>query len=58
MKKTIEEAFALYINRVKSYKDISLAEEESLKDYIRSVSINGTVSELVDTTITTLYWRV
>ena len=58
MKKTIEEAFALYVNRVKSYKDISLAEEESLKDYIRSVSINGTVSELVDTTITTLYWRV
>ena len=58
MEKTLEEAFELYINRVKSYKDITLEEEEIIKKYLESISKDGVVSEEVNTTIATLYWQV
>ena len=58
MEKTLEEAFELYINRVKSYKDITLEEEEIIKKYLESISKDGVVSEDVNTTIATLYWQV
>ncbi len=58
MKKTLDEAYGLYINRMKSYRNISADTEEVLKDYIRSLSIDGIVHEVVNTTIVTLYWNV
>ncbi len=58
MEKTLEEAEQLYINRVKTYRDITVAEEEKIKAYLQSVTRNGRICEEVDTTITTLYWQV
>lgn len=58
MEKTLEEAFGLYINRVKSYKDINFEEEQIIRKYLESISKEGIVSEEVNTTIATLYWRV
>ena len=58
MEKTLDEAYQLYINRVKTYREITGEEEEKLKAYLRSISCNGMVKEEVDTTITTLYWHI
>lgn len=58
MEKTLEEAFGLYINRVKSYKDINFEEEQIIRKYLESISKEGIVSEEVNTTIATLYCRV
>lgn len=58
MKKTLDEAYGLYINRMKSYKEITAAEEEMLKNYINSLAVDGLVREVVDTTIVTMYWQV
>lgn len=58
MKKTMEEAYGLYINRVKTYREITLPEEEKLKDYIKSLAQDGFICEEVDMTIATLFWQV
>lgn len=58
MKKTPDEAYGLYINRVKTYRDISMEEEEKIKVYLRSIQRDGLVCEDVDTTVTTIYWHV
>jgi len=58
MEKTLEEAFGLYINRVKSYKDITLEEEKIIKKYLESICKDGLVVEKVNTTIATIYWQV
>ncbi|MDD3169763.1 MAG: class I SAM-dependent methyltransferase [Eubacteriales bacterium] len=58
MEKTIDQACLLYINRVKTYRDITTEEEERIKSYLRSIAQNGMVREEVDTTITTMYWQV
>jgi SAM-dependent methyltransferase len=59
MRKTLDEAYGLYINRVKSYKEITAKEEQYLKDMIRSMAdAEGFVNETVHTTATTIYWNV
>jgi SAM-dependent methyltransferase len=58
MRKTLEEAYGLYINRVKTYKDITAQEERQMKEYLQSIARDGFVYEDVDTTITTVYWHV
>ncbi len=58
MKKTLDEASGLYINRVKTYRDISMEEEEKIRTYLQSIQKNGLICENVDTTIVTLYWHV
>ncbi|MCC3868858.1 class I SAM-dependent methyltransferase [Terrisporobacter mayombei] len=58
MEKTLEEAFGLYINRVKSYKEITLEEEAIIKKYLESICKDKIVSEEVNTTIATIYWQV
>jgi len=58
MKKTPEEAYGMYINRVKTYRDISSDEEEKIKTYLRSIAKEGLICEDVDTTVTTIYWHV
>ncbi len=58
MKKTLEEAYGLYINRVRTYKDITDQEEKQMREYLQSIAKAGLVYEDVDTTITTIYWHV
>lgn len=58
MKKTLDDAYGLYINRLKTYKDITLEEEEKVKAYLRTLSSDGFVNENVDTTVATLFWHV
>lgn len=58
MKKTLEEAYGLYINRMKTYRDLTEAEEDSIKAYLQSLVEDGFIYEDVDTTIAMLYWRV
>jgi len=57
MEKTIEQAYDMYINRIKSYRNISLEEEKRIKDYLNSIAKDGIIHEKVNTTITTLYWH-
>lgn len=58
MRKTPEEAYGMYINRVKTYRDISFDEEEKIKAYLQSIAKDGLICEDVDTTVTTIYWHV
>lgn len=58
LKKTKEEAYGLYINRVKTFRDLSVSEENLLKEHINQLEKDGYVEESVKTTITTLYWNV
>lgn len=58
LKQTLEEAYGLYVNRIKTYRDITVAEEVKVKDYLKSLAQDGFVCEDTDTTIATLYWRV
>jgi len=58
MKKTLEQAYGLYINRMKTYRDLSPEEEERIKQYLQSIAKDGLVYEEVNTTVTTIYWRV
>ncbi len=58
MKKTPDEAYGLYINRIKTYRDISAAEEERIKAYLNSLAGDGFIYENVETTIATIFWHV
>lgn len=58
MRKTLDEAYGLYINRIKTYKKITLAEEDKIKEYLKSLVRDGFIYEDVNTTIATLYWQV
>jgi SAM-dependent methyltransferase len=57
-KKTLREARALYVNRVKTYRDISAAEEQKIDEYLASLVKDGFIYETVDTTVATIYWHV
>jgi hypothetical protein len=58
MKKTIDEAYKLYANRMKSYRQLTDDEEVKIKEYLDSISENGFVMENVTTTIVTMSWKV
>lgn len=58
MKKTLDEAYGLYVNRVKTYQDITLSEEEKIRAYLKTLARDGFIYEDVETTIVTLFWRV
>ncbi|MBC3887024.1 methyltransferase domain-containing protein [Acetobacterium paludosum] len=58
MKKPIEAAYKLYANRMKSYRELTRIEENKIKDYLISISEDGFVAENVNTTITTICWKV
>lgn len=58
MKKTLDEAYGLYINRIKMYREITSAEEEEVKAYLITLAREGFIHENVDTTIATLFWQV
>jgi ubiquinone/menaquinone biosynthesis C-methylase UbiE len=56
-KKSFEEACGMYINRVKTYKNISKDEEEKIEHFLRSKLKDGFIEEKVNTTVSVLYWR-
>lgn len=58
MKKTIDASYKLYANRMKSYRELTMAEEIKIRDYLESHSEDGYVAENVDTTIVTICWKV
>ncbi len=58
MEKTPEEAFGLYGNRVKTYREITPEEERKIRRYLGSIAQDGLVRETVDVTVTTIYWHV
>ncbi|MGB8454594.1 MAG: class I SAM-dependent methyltransferase [Anaerocolumna sp.] len=58
LRKTLEEAYELYINRVLTYRDITREEEQGIKAYLNSIVKDGFLCGEVDTTITTLYWHI
>ena len=58
MKKTLEEAYGLFINRLKTYRELTPTEEEKAKAYLQSIAVDGIVSEQTNTIITTMYWKI
>ena len=56
MKKSFEEACGMYINRVKTYKNLNQDEEDNIKQFLRSKLKDGFIEEKVNTTVTVLYW--
>lgn len=57
MHKTLEEAYGLYINRLKTYRALTSEEEIRAKDYLQSIAVNGNVTEKTNLIVTTMYWK-
>lgn len=57
MRKTMDEARGLYLNRIRTYRTLTEDEEKALEGYLESIAEDGIVAEDVDTTIATLYWH-
>ncbi|MBT8223922.1 MAG: class I SAM-dependent methyltransferase [Dactylosporangium sp.] len=58
LRKTLDEACGLYLNRIRTYRDISAAEEDRIRAYLGSLLNDGFVREDIETTVATLFWRV
>ncbi|MCI1965019.1 MAG: class I SAM-dependent methyltransferase [Oscillospiraceae bacterium] len=58
MEKTPSQACAMYINRMKTYRNITAEEEQQIVRYLDSITEDGVIRETVTTTVTTLYWHV
>ncbi len=56
IKKSFEEACGMYINRVKTYKNLD-KEEDKIKQFLKSKLKDGFIEEKVNTTVSVLYWR-
>lgn len=58
IRKTLEEASLLYLNRMRSYRTLTEDEENVVLQFLKSQMEYGLVYESVTSTIVTLYWRV
>ncbi|MDO5410029.1 MAG: class I SAM-dependent methyltransferase [Lachnospiraceae bacterium] len=56
--KTLENACAWCIDRAKLQKEVTVGEEQIIRDYLSSIEMNGIVRETITTTIVTMYWKV
>lgn len=56
--KTMEQAYAWYIGRVKTKKNISSLEEAKIKEYLHSIAVDGKIHEIITSTIVTMYWKI
>ena len=55
--RTYEEACDMYLNRAKTYKEISNKTDEEIRDFLRTrINSEGKIEEKVNTTITAIYW--
>ena len=57
-KRTVDEASKLYVNRMKSYRELTSDEEDQIDKYLMSIAKDGHIEEKVNTTIATMYWEV
>lgn len=57
-KMTINTAYKLYANRMKSYRALTEEEDKEIMNYLQSISNDGIIEEKVDTTIAAIYWQV
>lgn len=58
LRKTFDEALAIYLNRIRTYRDLSTREEARIRSYLGSLLRDGFIHEDIDTTVATLCWRV
>ena len=56
--KSLDEAYIWYINRVKTYKNITNYEETKVKNYLNDFAVEGKIYDKTSTTIVTIYWRI
>ncbi len=56
--KSFEEAYSWYIGRVKTMKTLTAAEENTLKEYLASIAVDGKIYEKITSTIVTMVWQV
>ncbi len=57
IKKSFKDACDMYLNRTKTYKDITKQEEEKVIEFIKTnLNENQEIEEKVNTTITAIYW--
>lgn len=57
-KKTLEESLGMYLNRMSSYRALSVEEEAMVTSYLESLLDDGQIYEEIDSTIATIYWNV
>lgn len=57
-KQPLEKAVNIYINRTKSTHNLTMEQENKIKDYLHSIADNGMISTVMDTKTATLYWHV
>lgn len=55
---TVDEILSICIGDAKVLGNLNPEVEKSLKNYLSSVSINGTVKENIDVTIISMYWKI
>lgn len=58
MEKTIDEAVAWYINRIKNQIKMDSASEKKAISYLESISVDGKVYETISTTVATMGWQM
>ncbi len=58
MNQPYEQACVYYLGRIAMGKKLSDAKEKKVRDYLKSVSKKGMVSDSIDATVTTIWWTV
>jgi SAM-dependent methyltransferase len=58
MRKCLDDAYGMYINRLKTYRELTPEEEEKAKKHLQLIAVNGIVSEQINTMITMMYWQI
>lgn len=57
IRRTVPEMVQWCIGRAKLQRDLTSAEEQTIRNYIEEISVDGYVTETVTTTIVTMYWH-
>jgi SAM-dependent methyltransferase len=57
MNQPFEAACSYYLGRIAPAKQLSETETADIKDYLKSLLINGIISDQIDTTTATMYWE-
>ncbi len=56
--RSLEDSYKWYISRLRGAGDIDETTEQKIRDYLLLISKDNIVSELIDTTLVNMYWRV
>jgi cyclopropane fatty-acyl-phospholipid synthase-like methyltransferase len=54
---SLETAYSWYSSRARLQRDLSAAEQRLIKDYLRSVAVDGQVRETITTTVVLMDWQ-